>query len=429
MNSAPKSASGFLDERKALACVHCGLCLGACPTYLETGNENESPRGRIYLMRSLNSGRLKIDDASVRHIDLCLGCRACEVACPSGVQYGDLLEQTRDHIESHYKRSIFQTFLRRVLIEKIFPIPTRMKLALGPARLVNVMNLQKLLPGRIRETIELLPKEISSRPLPEFSPAKIQPARGTVGFISGCVMSAMFAETNHSSVRLLNEAGFDVVTPKNQVCCGALFVHSGNLREGRKNAAKNIEVFARQPLSAIIINAAGCGSTLKEYSHLLDGTDLNNAARDFSSKVRDLTEFLVSNGFLERKFTPWPHRITYHDACHLAHPQRITLQPRQLVRAVAGENYVELPEADVCCGSAGSYNLTEPGMAARLQSRKVRNIAETGAETIVTTNPGCILQIRSGIEKVASRHINVLHLADFLAQSLPLGNTTGGEKI
>jgi glycolate oxidase iron-sulfur subunit len=402
----------FLDEKKALACIHCGLCLGACPTYLQTGNENESPRGRIYIMRALQAGRLAVDDESVRHIDLCLGCRACEVACPSGVQYGGLLEQTRDFIEREHSRGAYQTFLRRFVIERLFPVPWRMKVALAPARVVKAMGIERFLPTVLREPLRMIPDKMDSTPLAEFSPARQQPANGTVGFVRGCVMSVMFGETNAASVRLLNEAGFDVVVPREQECCGALFAHSGRLSMARDYARRNIEVFAKHQLDAIVINAAGCGSTLKEYGHLLDG---EGRAAKFGGMVKDLTEFLVSNGFEGRKFAPWPERVTYHDACHLAHPQRITKEPRDLVKAVAGANYVELPEADVCCGSAGTYNLTEPKMAESLQRRKVENILRTGARTVVTTNPGCIMQIRAGLEK---GNVRVMHIADFLVEAM-----------
>jgi glycolate oxidase iron-sulfur subunit len=199
--------------------------------------------------------------------------------------------------------------------------------------------------------------------------------------------------------------------------------------QARDSAAANLRAVETNHLDAIIINAAGCGSTLKEYGHLLHGNSCEKVGADFSSRVRDLSEFLVASGFLDRAFRPWPGRVTYHDACHLAHAQRITHEPRQLVRKIAGANYVELPEADLCCGSAGSYNLTEPEMASRLQARKIRNIARTGADTIVTTNPGCILQIRSGIEKILGKPLQVIHLADFLAQSLPLDNSALRKKI
>ena len=408
----------FLDERKSLACIHCGLCLGACPTYLQTGNENESPRGRIYIMRALQAGRLPLDDESVRHIDLCLGCRACEVACPSGVQYGALLEQTRDFIEEHHRRSPYQTALRRFVIERIFPVPWRMKFALVPARVAKALRLDRVLPVALRESLSLVPSNLDSTPLPEFSPAETQPAKGTVGFVRGCVMSVMFGDTNAASVRLLNGAGFDVIVPPSQECCGALFAHSGRLKLARDYALRNIDAFAEHQVDAILINAAGCGSTLKEYGHLLADSEHHEAAENFSRKVRDLTEFLVEHGFARRAFKPWNGRVTYHDACHLAHPQRITRPPRKLVRAVAGANYVELPESDVCCGSAGTYNLTEPQMAEASQRRKIENILRTGASTVVTTNPGCILQIRAGLEKAAPGKFRILHIADFLAESL-----------
>jgi len=419
----------FLDYDQSLACIHCGLCLASCPTYLETGNENDSPRGRIYLMRAVQDGRLPLGDTAVRHIDLCLGCRACEAVCPSGVPYGELLEHTRDHIEKHYRRSTFQNFLRRVAIEKVFPFPRRMKLALLPVKVLRALRAEKLLPLFARDALSLVPDEATQVELPEFSQAPAS-SRGRVGFVSGCVMSVLFGETNANSVRLLNRVGWEVVTPRAQVCCGALYAHGGNLACARDCARRNIEVFERHDLDAIIINAAGCGSTLKEYGVLLrDDPTWADRGRKFSAKIKDLTEWLVQAGFRvpSSEFRVGtdsalrtPHsapKVTYHDACHLAHPQRIIKQPRDLVRAVAGNNYVELAESDVCCGSAGSYNLTEPEMAERLQRRKVENILKTGAQIIVTTNPGCILQVRAGLKK-AGANIEVLHIADFLARAL-----------
>ena len=415
----------FLDYDQSLACIHCGLCLASCPTYLETGNENDSPRGRIYLMRAVQDGRLPLGDTAVRHIDLCLGCRACEAVCPSGVPYGELLEHTRDHIEKHYRRSTFQNFLRRVAIEKVFPFPRRMKLALLPVKVLRALRAEKLLPRFARDALSLVPDEATQVELPEFSQAPAS-SRGRVGFVSGCVMSVLFGETNANSVRLLNRVGWEVVTPRAQVCCGALYAHGGNLACARDCARRNIELFEQHDLDAVIINAAGCGSTLKEYGQLLRGDPAwAERGAKFSSKVKDLTEWLVEfrvpdSGFGARDFdeSPVAHRpspitVTYHDACHLAHPQRITKQPRHLVRMPAGINFVELPESDLCCGSAGSYNLTEPEMAGRLQRRKVENILKTGAQMVVTTNPGCILQIRAGLKK-AGANIEVLHIADFI---------------
>ncbi len=407
----------FLDEARALACVHCGLCLGSCPTYLETGNENDSPRGRIYLMRALQDGRLPLADTAVRHIDLCLGCRACETACPSGVQYGALLESTREHIEQHHRRSPFQTFLRRIAIEKIFPFPGRMRLALLPAKFIKLLHAERWLPRFARDALALLPDRWSGEALAECSPTATLPGRGRVGFISGCVMSVMFSETNKQSVRLLNRAGYDVVTPPAQGCCGALFAHGGNLESARACARHNIATFENLNLDAIIINAAGCGSTLKEYGQLLhDDPAWAERGRQFSARVKDLTEWLTPADFKIQNSKS--ESITYHDACHLAHAQRLTRPPRELVRAIAGEKFVELPEADVCCGSAGSYNLTEPDMAARLQRRKIENILRTGAEIVVTTNPGCLLQIQAGLRQAGANHVRVQHIAAFLVEHL-----------
>jgi len=364
------------------------------------------------LMRALQDGRLPLEDKVVRHLDLCLGCRACEAACPSGVQYGSLLEGTRDHIERSHRRPIFARLLRRVIIEGLFPFPRRLKLALLPARLVKTLRAEWLLPKFAREALELIPREMSDAGLPEVS----SPSNGKVvercGFIRGCVMSVMFAKTNANSVQLLNEQGFEVITPGEQQCCGALYAHSGNLKKARECARGNIEAFEAANVDTIVINAAGCGSTLKEYGHLLeDDPAWADRGRRFSAKVRDFTEVLPANTSADtlRK------KVTYHDACHLAHAQRITSPPRELVRSIA-KNFVELPESEVCCGSAGSYNLTEPEMAERLQQRKIDNILKTGAEIVVTTNPGCLLQIQAGLKKAGAGHIEALHIADFLAK-------------
>jgi glycolate oxidase iron-sulfur subunit len=438
MTQSASQPGPFLDYSKSLACVHCGLCLASCPTYLETGNENDSPRGRIYLMRAVQDGRLPLADTAVRHIDLCLGCRACEAACPSGVAYGELLEHTRDHIEKHYPRPALQKFLRRVAIEKVFPFPGRMKLALWPAKILRAVRADKLLPKFAREALALVPEDARALKLPMVSSAATGPRKARVGFISGCVSSVLFGGTNAASVWLLNLAGYEVITPPLQGCCGALYAHGGNLEKARACARHNIEVFDRHNLAAIIINAAGCGSTLKEYGQLLrDDPQWAERAEKFSGKVKDLTEWLAQiqfpvsgarfqiggpEGTPTRGSRP-ALKVTYHDACHLAHPQRITNQPRALIRAVAGDHFVELPESDVCCGSAGSYNLTEPEMAGRLQRRKVENILKTGAQIVVTTNPGCILQLRAGLKKAGSR-VEVLHIADFLARAL--GETGAG---
>ena len=423
MSTSTPTPARFLDYEKSLACIHCGLCLSSCPTYLETGDENDSPRGRIYLMRAVQDGRLALGETVVTHIDRCLGCRACEAVCPSGVQYGNLLEHTRDHVEKNFARGAFQNLLRRVAIEKVFPNRALMKMALLPARFTNWLGAGSLLPKFAREALALVPDDVSAGDLPERSLTCRGGDRrsGRVGFIRGCVMDVMFGPTNLNSVRLLNAAGYDVVTPPSQGCCGALHAHNGNLAQARIAAQANIVAFEKLDLDAIIINAAGCGSTLKEYGHLLAADPAwAERGKKFSAKVKDLTEFLVAN---------WPDchsalrtprsalKVTYHDACHLAHAQRITQPPRVLVKAVAGKNFVELPESDLCCGSAGTYNLTEPEMAARLQHRKTENILRTKADLVVTSNPGCLLQIRAGLKKAGSP-ARVMHIADYLAEAL-----------
>ena len=404
----------FLDESKALACVHCGLCLSSCPTYLETGNENDSPRGRIYLMRAIQSGRLGVDAEPVKHVDLCLGCRACETACPSGVQYGTLLEETRDHIEKHHKRGVFQTVLRRWIIEKVFPYPRKTSLALLPVRVLRFLHLDGLMPGFARSMLDLVPQRLAKRKLEAKRLAKGE-AKGDVGFIEGCVMQVMFGDTNESSAELLQRDGWNVVTPGEQGCCGALFAHGGQLEKARECARKNIAAFEGKSLDAIIINAAGCGSTLVEYGELLKSDpEWAERAEAFSAKVKDLVTWLDAD---DVKPTNDCSKVTYHDACHLCHAQGISSEPRQLVQARAGGEFIEMPESDLCCGSAGSYNLTEPEMAERLQTRKVKNIIDSGAEVVVTTNPGCLLQIQSGLKKAGADHVRAVHIADYLREN------------
>jgi glycolate oxidase iron-sulfur subunit len=302
-----------------------------------------------------------------------------------------------------------------------------MKLALLPARAINLLKLRNFLPKFAQDALSLVPLDAESTTLPELSPA-IGERRGTVGFIRGCVMSVMFGPTNLNTVRLLNAAGYDVFTPGAQQCCGALYAHSGNLLRARECAVMNIAAFATRDCDFIITNAAGCGSSLKEYGSWLGSED----AKKFGQKIRDISEFLASHfpirisnsidntsGNPSRKPTVGKYfdcRVTYHDACHLAHAQRITRAPRDLVRAIACENFVELPEADICCGSAGTYNLTEPEMAERLQRRKIENILKTKADIVITSNPGCILQIQAGLKK-ADSNIRVMHLVDYLSEA------------
>lgn len=427
LDSPTSRQESFLNEDKSLACIHCGLCLSSCPTYLETGNENDSPRGRIYQMRALQNGDLPLEEETVRHLDLCLGCRACETACPSGVEYGSLLESTREHIDKNFRRSLPEMFLRRFLIEGIFPYSRRVAFALKPAVVFNRLGLTSVLPASLRRFIDLVPERMSPRrSLPIFSASTTEVKLGSVGFLSGCVMDVMFNETNWNSIRLLNLAGYDVFTPLHQSCCGALHAHSGALETARKFGSSLMDRFEIKDLDYVIINAAGCGSTVKEYGHLF-ATDSGGSSRatEFGSKVLDLSEALErSPAFIDllartKALTSPSGIVTFHDACHLAHAQRITDSPRVLVKALAGDNFVELPESDVCCGSAGSYNLTEPEMAERLRSRKIGNIRKSGSTVVVSTNPGCLLQIASGLKRSNGDATEILHLADYIARSIP----------
>ena len=419
-NSPPAQVESFLDERTAMSCVHCGLCLAACPTYLETGDENLSPRGRIYLMRHLQSGRAALNEPAVRALDSCLGCFGCQTACPANVRYGELLEHTRDHIEHRFKRPVLEWLWRRGFIEQVFPHPWRLKLALTPLKLIRQLGLEPALPSFVRRMTALVPADCRAVPMPVNSPTSTAVKKGRVGFIEGCVQRVMFGPTNAACMRLLNRAGFDVVTPPGQSCCGALYSHSGQLDQARQCARRNIATFENLGLDYIVIGASGCGGALKDYGRLLqDDPVWADRARAFAAKVRDLVELLPA-ALVESRAGNRESRITYHDACHLRHAQGIYQQPRALLQALCGSDFVELPESDLCCGSAGSYNLTQPAMSARLQQRKIGNILKTGATTVVTTNPGCMLQMRAGLAAAGRPDIEVTHLADFLERSLIL---------
>lgn len=369
-----------------LDCVHCGLCLSACPTYQELGTEMDSPRGRIYLMRALSEGRLGPDADTLRHLDLCLGCRACEPACPSGVQYGRLLEASRADLEPHRRPSVATTLVKHVLSEGVFPYPGRMRLAMGAASLSRWMS--PWLPPALRTVLQLVPQDVPGPiALPHVTPAK-GARRYRVAFLTGCAGSVLFPQVNAATVSVLARSGCEVVVPPGQGCCGAIHVHNGG--DPRPLAEANVRAFeAAGPFDAIITNAAGCGSTLKEYGHL------DAAWQPFAGQVRDVSEWLVSIGF--ETPPPLPVTVTYQDACHLAHAQRIRKAPRQLLEAIPGLKLVEMAESDTCCGGAGIYNMLQPDMSERLLRRKVDAILATGASLLAAGNPGCLMQIRRGL--------------------------------
>ena len=410
--AATSVAPRFVEYEKFLDCVHCGLCLSACPTYIELGTEMDSPRGRIYLMKALEDGSADMTPDIARHLDLCLGCRACETACPSGVRYGNLIEAARAFVEEHHRRPWFDRW-RRALITRIFPHPRRLRLALSPLLLLERLGVLRLL-RPLSGVFGMLPQLDASTPLPEVIPAR-GPERRRVGFVAGCVAQVLFPHTNAATARVLARNGCTVITPAAQTCCGALYLHAGRRDEALACARRNLEAFPAD-LDAIIINAAGCGATLKEYGELLaDDPAYAERARAFSVKVRDVTEFLAALPLVPPSGAIRA-RVTYHDACHLAHGQGVREAPRQLLRQIRGVELVELPDADTCCGSAGSYNLTEPAMARRLAERKVANIRATGATCVAAANPGCILQIQAGLRR-AGLSTRVVHPIELLDQA------------
>jgi glycolate oxidase iron-sulfur subunit len=409
-----------IEYRRFQDCVHCGLCTASCPTYVETADENDSPRGRIYLMRAVTDGRLDLSESVQRHLELCLDCRACESACPSGVQYGRLIEPFKVAIQASAGREKGPGWLQRLILHHLFPYSGRLRALLGPARLlqrtglldlVERVGLTRILPPTLRRMQAMLPKLDGVRGgLPEVL-APIGPKRARVALFLGCVADAMYPETNAATARVLQQNGCEVVVPRDQVCCGAIHYHSGVERPALDLARRNLQAFDPGAFDAIIVNAAGCGAMLKDYTHLLPPAD-HDAAERFVRKVRDVSEFLMGLGPVAPKH-PLPMRVTYHDACHLCHGQQIRSQPRQLLQMVPGLELVPLEESEICCGAAGTYNLTQPEMSERLGRRKMDRIEATGAEMVVTGNVGCILQIARKIKERGSR-IAIAHPVDLL---------------
>lgn len=406
--SAPPRAA---DPDRLRECVHCGLCLNACPTYLELGSEMDSPRGRIHLIKGLEDGTLALDDDVIRHLDLCLGCRACETACPSGVRYGSIIEDARAYIE-HRARRPWWDRLRRAAIMAVFTHPRRMRALLGLAQVARGLGVWPLV-TRVVGAAAMLPPWRPSAPLARLYPAHGR-ERARVGLLRGCVGDALFSEVNAAAVRLLTSQGVSVIVPPEQGCCGALHLHGGDPESARRLARQNLLAFPND-LDAVLVTAAGCGATMKEYGHLLAGDATSELAEGFAARTRDVSEFLAELGLPAPKRRS-AMRATYHDACHLAHAQNVRGAPRRLLAGIGGLELIELGEADVCCGSAGSYNLTEPGMARRLRERKIDNIAATGASCVVVGNPGCALQIRAGLS-ARGLNVRVAHPVELLDEA------------
>jgi glycolate oxidase iron-sulfur subunit len=404
-------------------CVHCGFCLPTCPTYVLFGEEMDSPRGRIYLM---NKGldEEPMNDEMVRHWDLCLGCMACVTACPSGVQYDKLIESTRQQVERRYERRADDRAFREMIFQ-FFPYPNRLRAIAAPMRLYQRFGIgdklrragvMQRIPARMRAMEALLPDVPKEEKIPDLT-GPVGERRRRVGVLTGCVQRVFFSPVNAATVRVLAAEGCEVIAPK-QGCCGALSTHAGREEESLDFARKTIDTFEDLNLDNVVVNAAGCGSTMKEYGYLLrDDPEYAERAKAFSAKVRDVSEFLQELGPVAER-NPLPVTAAYHDACHLAHAQGVRKQPRQTLKQIPGIVVKEIREAEICCGSAGIYNMVEPEPAAELGERKANNILKTGAQIIVTSNPGCMLQIQSSLKKMGHGGLPMAHPVEVLDASL-----------
>jgi glycolate dehydrogenase iron-sulfur subunit len=404
-------------------CVHCGFCLPTCPTYVLWGEEMDSPRGRIYLMKEGLEGE-PMSDSMVSHWDACLGCMSCVTACPSGVQYDTLIEQTRAQVERRHERSRKDKALR-ALIFSLFPHPRRLRLLRGPLRGVQRLGLDRALrrtgllermAPQLAAMESLAPRLGRPEPLPEYIHASGR-RRAVVGLLTGCVQGAFFPGVNSATARVLQAEGCDVVVPTAQGCCGALSVHNGREPEAQKYARRLVDTFEATGVERIVVNAAGCGSTMKEYARLLaDDPAYADRARAFAEQVRDISELLDELGPVAPRH-PLPVTVAYHDACHLAHAQGVRAQPRCLLEAIPGLELREIAEPELCCGSAGIYNILNPVPARELGDRKAANIVATGAQVLVTANPGCLMQVTTAIER-SGHPMGMAHTVEVLDASI-----------
>jgi glycolate oxidase iron-sulfur subunit len=423
------------DQALIDTCVHCGFCLPSCPTYVLWGEEMDSPRGRIYLMKMGLDGRTAMTPGFVRHFDTCLGCMACVTACPSGVQYSPLIEATRGQIDRRHPRSWADRLFRGAIFS-IFPYPRRLRIALAPLALWASISdrwspvggssqrheggSDRPLTSRVRAMLALAPrvtwKSLIAR-VPVRTPA-IGVRRMSVGLLTGCVQRLVFPNVNAATVNVLSAEGCDVLAPRDQGCCGALALHAGRLDEARRFARKTIATFERAAVDVIAVNAAGCGSSMKEYGNLLaDDPGWSGRARAFAARVRDVNELVAALGPPVAPRHPIAQRVAYQDACHLAHAQGIRQQPRDLLRSIPGLELLPLAEADICCGSAGIYNLVEPGTAQQLGDRKIRLIDAVKPDVIATANPGCTLQLRAAAARLG-REWPIRHPIEILDDSI-----------
>ncbi|WP_134699576.1 (Fe-S)-binding protein [Ammoniphilus sp. YIM 78166] len=417
-----------MDE--IMNCMHCGFCLPACPTYRETGMEYASPRGRIALMKGVAKEQLSLDEEFEKNMYLCLGCRACETACPAGVPYGSLVETARDVVEDYKKKKEKPSMIRTILFEELFSKPKRMKWlgtalwaaqAAGMQKLADKTGLIQILPkpmAEMQKAVDTIasPWERNKRQ----SVMKTEQKRlFKVGLFTGCVMDVMFYETNQATARLLLKAGCDVQFVENQSCCGALHAHSGEKDGAKELAKRNIEAFEKAEVDFIVNNAGGCGAALKEYHHWFhEDPEWKERSMAFVAKMRDANELLAELPPITFS-KPLSVRVTYQDSCHLAHGQGVRNQPRHLIRSIPGVEYVELANADSCCGSAGIYNITNFDMSMQILDGKMEQVKETKAQYVVTSNPGCLLQMKNGIIRAGMEgKMEAIHIMDLLDRAL-----------
>jgi glycolate oxidase iron-sulfur subunit len=414
-----------VDRQLIDECVHCGFCLPACPTYQSWGQEMDSPRGRIYLMKAQSEGRAPLSATTVMHFDRCLGCLACVTACPSGVKYDQLIEQTRAEVEQHHPRTLWDRCFRALLFS-VLPYPTRLRVmsvlhwlyrTSGLRWVVRRSGVLRLLPKQLAALDALAPSlswsELQGGPL--ASAASVGKARSKVALLPGCVQSVYFQEVNRATIRVLSAEGCDVVVPSSLGCCGALSLHSGREDEARELACKAIAALEAEQVDAIAVNAAGCGSTMKHWGRLFEADPTwGPRARALAAKVRDVNELLVELGPRAPRH-PLPLHVAYHDACHLSHGQGIRSQPRSLLNAIPELKLLEIPDADQCCGSAGIYNLLEPESAELIGQRKAERIAPLPIDILVSANPGCTLQIQ---RHLGSKRVRTAHPIQLLDASI-----------
>ena len=417
---------GWVNEDDLYKCVHCGFCLQSCPTYLSTGLETESPRGRIALMKAVNEGRIEIDSGVLRHWDLCIQCRACESVCPSGVPYGTLIETVMENVQTKRKMSFLSKIMFDVTLKHIIPSQRLLKLSTtllsvyiksGLQKVVRFTNLLAVFPSFVKNLDNKAPSfnGKSFRSDGRVYPSKID-RKERLSLLSGCIMPIVQGDQIRSAVQVLNRNGFEVYVPRNQVCCGAINSHVGDTQRARELARKNIDVFSEELGTPIVTVSAGCGARMKEYHHLLKNDDLYaEKALQFESRVVDVHEVLDNvtevrpSGKIEKK-------ITYQDSCHLSNAQGIRRQPRDLIKCIKGVEFVEMPGSEICCGAGGTYMITESEMSDKVLSSKISNIRNMGVDIVATANPGCFMQLESGVKR-EGLNVEIKYVTDLLSEA------------